>query len=89
MERVEIRVAGKVQGVGFRYFVLQEAEKRGITGETQNLSTGEVLTIAEGNKISLVELYNAVQRGPGSARVDKHSIIWKMATREFSRFTIL
>jgi acylphosphatase len=89
MERVEIRVAGKVQGVGFRYFVLQEAEKRGITGETRNLSTGEVLTIAEGNKISLVELYDAVQRGPESARVDKHSIIWKMATCEFSRFTIL
>ena len=52
--RAEIIVNGLVQGVGFRYFVYREALKLNLTGYTKNLYTGEVLTVAEGEK-GLVE----------------------------------
>jgi acylphosphatase len=89
MERAEILVGGRVQGVGFRYFVLREAEQRGLLGRTRNLPTGEVFTIAEGNRSALVDLYAKLQNGPLQAVVERHSIQWSTAIGEFQRFEIV
>jgi acylphosphatase len=86
--RAEIRVAGRVQGVGFRYFVLREAEQGGVVGWTQNLSSGEVLTVAEGTRAALEKLAHRLQQGPPAAQVLHHSVEWGEAQGEFVGFSV-
>ena len=86
--RAEIVVTGLVQGVGFRYFVYTQATKLGLKGITKNLYSGEVFTIAEGEKTLVEELVKKIKVGPMHAAVRGHSVKWKPATNEFSRFEI-
>jgi len=67
--RAEIIVNGLVQGVGYRYFVLREAKRLELKGFTQNLYTGEVMTVAEGEKGIIEELINKLKVGPIHASV--------------------
>ncbi len=88
LKRSEIIVNGLVQGVGFRYFVLQTAQKLGLKGYTKNLFTGEVLTVVEGEKFLIEELYNKLKTGPRYADVRNASIIWSEYKNEFKTFEI-
>lgn len=88
LKRAEILVSGKVQGVGFRAFVVREAERFGICGWTKNLANGDVQTIAEAEEDVLMELYSALQAGPRFAHVERHHITWSEATGEFTRFEV-
>ena len=47
---VNMKITGKVQGVGFRYFVLRQAQKLGIKGWVSNQSNGDVEALAQGEK---------------------------------------
>jgi acylphosphatase len=87
-KRAEIMVNGFVQGVGFRYFVYRNAKALGLKGYTQNLFTGEVLTVVEGNRIMIEELSNKIKIGPSNASVRKHNIIWQESRNEFKDFEI-
>lgn len=62
-------VSGRVQGVGFRYFVQREAMHLGLTGYAANLADGRVEVLATGEAPALEQLEQALGRGPGSARV--------------------
>jgi acylphosphatase len=64
-------VSGRVQGVGFRYFVLQAAEPLGITGFVRNLRDGTVEIVAEGSPIDVRALAMDVLAGPRHGRVDE------------------
>jgi len=88
MDRATIIVNGLVQGVGFRYFILRKASSLGLKGFTKNLYTGEVLTIVEGNKESILELYEQLKLGPSHSNVRNHSISWEEFANEFSTFEI-
>ncbi len=87
-KRIEILVNGLVQGVGFRYYVLKNAQKLGVTGFVKNLYTGEVLTVAEGDKASLEELFKLVKTGPMHASVNKFKVDWLEPKNEFKTFEI-
>jgi acylphosphatase len=63
-------VTGRVQGVGYRYFVLREAERLGLAGFTRNLPDGRVEVVAEGSEEVLGELEARLRRGPSFAGVD-------------------
>jgi acylphosphatase len=63
-------VSGRVQGVGFRYFIQDTARREGITGYVRNLSDGRVEAVAEGDDESLRRLEVALRRGPSHARVE-------------------
>ena len=63
-------VTGRVQGVGYRYFVLREAERLGVAGFARNLSDGRVEVVAEGSEDVLGELETRLRRGPSFASVD-------------------
>ena len=54
-------VSGRVQGVGYRYFVLRQAERLGVTGFARNRPDGSVEVVAEGSD-------GAARRARGSAR---------------------
>jgi len=63
-------VSGRVQGVGFRYFVLRAAEPLGITGYVRNLRDGRVEIVAQGTAMDIRTLAMDVLAGPRHGRVD-------------------
>jgi len=67
-------ISGLVQGVGFRYFILQRAGDYGIDGWTRNLPDGSVEVFAEGDREALEEFERDLRQGPGSARVTGFSL---------------
>jgi acylphosphatase len=62
-------VRGRVQGVGYRYFALETAERLGIKGYARNLSSGEVEVHAEADEEALERFKLELERGPRTARV--------------------
>ena len=63
------RVRGRVQGVGFRYFVEQAARALGVSGWVRNRDDGEVEVYAAGNPEQLSELAGMLWKGPRWAEV--------------------
>jgi len=88
MERAEIIANGLVQGVGFRYYVMRICKDLGLKGFTQNLYTGEVLTVVEGERYLIEDLYNKIKIGPPYADVRNVSIKWSPPKNEFHTFEI-
>jgi len=70
MEARRYIVHGRVQGVGFRYFVADEAQKLGVAGWVRNNLNGTVEVLASGNRQQLTRLHEALRRGPRAAQVD-------------------
>ena len=63
-------VRGRVQGVGFRWFVEREAHILGIAGWVRNNADSSVEVLAQGTKEQLAELRSRLRQGPRAARVD-------------------
>lgn len=68
--RVRLRASGRVQGVGFRWFVRELARELGLAGWVRNDPDGSVLLEAEGSADAIDRLRADVARGPQAARVD-------------------
>ncbi|MGE5849422.1 MAG: acylphosphatase [Candidatus Methylomirabilota bacterium] len=85
---LEVRVTGRVQGVGFRYFALEVARRFNLTGYVMNLRDGGVRAYAEGPRALLEGFLGAMQQGPGGARVREVRTTWGTATGQYSTFTI-
>jgi acylphosphatase len=66
---VRFLVTGRVQGVGFRWFVVKEARALDLAGYVRNLADGSVEVIASGEGAALERLAAALARGPVAARV--------------------
>jgi acylphosphatase len=63
------RVAGMVQGVGFRYSTLRQAQRLGLQGYVRNLPDGSVEVVAEGEEGMLTRLTAWLRHGPPGAHV--------------------
>ena len=63
-------VKGRVQGVGFRWFVQREAAELGLLGWVKNADQGHVEVVAAGDEASLAELKVALRKGSRGCRVD-------------------
>ena len=61
---------GRVQGVGFRWFVWREAERLGLGGFARNLRDGTVEVVSQGPDAALDQLEALLRRGPAGSRVD-------------------
>jgi acylphosphatase len=81
-------VAGHVQGIGFRYFVLEVAQQLQLTGWVRNLVNGNVELIAEGNRTDLDKLYSAIRSGSPGSLVINIVIDWLPAENTFTIFSI-
>lgn len=69
MALLHVRIRGRVQGVGFRWFAREEARRLGLSGWVTNLSSGDVELAAGGEDSSLQRLRRAVAVGPAGADV--------------------
>lgn len=63
-------VKGRVQGVGFRWFVQREAAEIGLKGWVRNTDEGHVEIVAAGDSEDLAELKDALRKGSRGSRVD-------------------
>jgi len=63
-------VRGRVQGVGYRYFVLRHAEELGVAGFARNQADGSVEVVAEGSDTALAKLEGLLREGPAFAHVN-------------------
>ena len=63
-------IGGRVQGVGFRYFVQSVAVREALTGWVRNLDDGRVETAAAGSADAIERFERAIRQGPPGARVD-------------------
>ncbi len=86
--RLHVHLKGRVQGVGFRYFVQRSASQLSVAGWVRNRWDGSVEVVAEGPRPQLDQLLGALRRGPAGAQVDTVQPGWQQATGEFNRFTI-
>jgi acylphosphatase len=82
------RITGRVQGVGFRYFVLGEARRLGLTGWAANRRDGSVEVRAEGRLDALDALLEALAIGPPGARVTATDVDWLPPTGAHAGFSI-
>lgn len=86
--RLHATIEGRVQGVGFRYFILSRAQKLGVQGWVRNTYNGNVEVTAEGDREQLEVLLDALRKGPRSAFVSKINESWDAPTGEFSKFDV-
>ena len=85
-ERLAARVTGRVQGVGFRYFVTQHARRLGLTGRVRNTPDGAVTLEAEGPRPDLERLLAHLREGPSAASVAHVEAAWAAAEGEHADF---
>ena len=64
-------ISGRVQGVGFRWFVEREAAQIGVTGWVRNCENGDVEVMATGTREQHSALRGSLQQGPRASRVDR------------------
>jgi len=87
-KRLHAVVDGRVQGVGFRAFVLRVGSAMGACGWVRNRWDGTVEVVAEGTEELLQRLLGELRVGPRSAVVTDIKIEWQPATSEFTSFGI-
>jgi acylphosphatase len=88
VRRLHAVVHGDVQGVGFRWFLVDSARPLGLCGWVRNLPDGSVEVTAEGEPVELDSLLTAARRGPHGARVTDVDIEWGEARGDLGSFGI-
>ncbi len=87
-EELHAVVHGEVQGVGFRYFIIQRALALNLRGYTRNQSDGSVEVVAQGEHAALERLLLLLRLGPSSADVTEVTTEWRQPTEHFSGFHV-
>lgn len=82
------KVYGRVQGVGYRYFVKEKAKDLDIFGYVKNLEDGTVEVLAQGREENLQKLISELKKGPFLARVDKLDIVFRKIINIYPYFQI-
>jgi len=87
-QRLHATVEGHVQGVGFRYFVVEKAHTLKLTGWVRNSFDGAVEVVAEGNPSDLERLLTFLNVGPSGSHVINVDSEWLAAQNTFTLFSI-
>ena len=88
LSRAHLRIAGRVQGVGFRYATMLEAEARNLSGWVRNLPDGRVEVVAEGTASAVQGLVAWCRSGPRHARVYDVDIAWESPCDDLPGFHV-
>lgn len=87
--RLHAIVRGRVQGVGYRWFVQREASALGLSGGVRNLRDGTVEVEAEGPRNALEALVERLREGPFGSDVSAVETAWFEPAGRWSGFEIL
>jgi acylphosphatase len=68
---IHFLIQGRVQGVGFRWFVQREASELNLLGWVRNTEEGDVEVVAAGEATDIDDLRSSLKRGPRGSRVDR------------------
>lgn len=88
MKTVRLKISGQVQGVFFRRFVKEEADKLELKGHVRNLDSGEVEVVAEGSPEDVEKIIVICKKGSSQSAV-KNVDIQEMNHIGFDDFKIL
>jgi acylphosphatase len=88
MVHYEIKITGRVQGVGFRQFVKDKARQFNVNGWVKNMRDGSVFVKAEGDEKDMEPFLDHLKRGPSMGRVDNFKKDKFDTTSGFSDFGI-
>ena len=69
MKKIHIIISGRVQGVGFRYWLYQKSNEKNVYGWVKNKITGEVEALLIGDYKDVDEILELCKKGPLSSRV--------------------
>jgi acylphosphatase len=86
--RLDVTVLGRVQGVGFRYYILRLAVDLDLVGWVANEHDGSVRCVAEGSTGDLSRFVAALELGPPGALVERVITAWGPAVGGLGPFTI-
>jgi len=81
-------VSGYVQGVNFRFYTRQQAQRLGLAGWVRNEADGTVHVLAQGSRDALLSLLRWLQRGPGLAEVTNVEVSWGDARVPYTGFEV-
>lgn len=87
-KRAHVLVSGRVQGVYYRSYALDEARDLGLRGWIRNRPDGRVEAVFEGGEAAMEEMIEWCRKGPPSARVEKVEVAWETPTGEFIDFNV-
>ena len=85
-EQLYAKVMGRVQGVGYRFFVVETAQRLGVCGWVRNRWDESVEVLAEGEREKLEKLLSALHTGPRMAHVIQVQYDWVPASGAFHSF---
>ena len=74
MKKLNIVITGKVQGVGFRYWLYQIANEKNVYGWVKNINTNEVEAVLLGHKKDVDDIMTLCRKGPTSSNVESIKI---------------
>lgn len=83
-----IRVSGRVQGVGYRYFAVRNAEMLGLTGFVRNCSDGSVELKVEGERDLIEQFGKILKDGPRFSRVNKLDLTFDAYQTKYTNFIV-
>ena len=75
--RAHVWIAGRVQGVAFRAYTVDEAAARGVTGWVRNSPDGRVEAVCEGERTAVEAMIAWCRKGPPAARVSSVEVVWE------------
>lgn len=88
MIQYEIKICGKVQGVGFRYFSQKKAREFELEGWVKNTVDRGVLVMVQGDEATIDTFIEHLKIGPALSRIDKISKAKMQIVKDFSGFEI-
>lgn len=86
---IKMIVKGTVQGIFFRQFVKENADKMNVYGFVRNLTSGDVEVVAEGDGTALERFIQIIGKGPQHAMIKNVQIEEKKWTGEYKDFKVL
>lgn len=87
LDRINVLYNGNVHGVGFRFTVVKEAMRVGVTGYVRNLANGSVEAVCEGERTKLEDFLSAI-REKMYGYISDSRVDWKTAEGNFKSFEI-
>lgn len=88
LAQAHIKIYGKVQNVGFRYYVYRRATAAGLTGSVRNCDGDAVEIFLQGERRQIEKCLEECRNGPLLAKIEKVEVEWLKPTQELNHFEI-